>query len=202
MRPLEPGALGLTRSDYWRLGVAVPGLAATSLILTALGSGRAVLVIWCGTALGTALLVLFSWAHRRRRSDQRGSVIVFTTIWVTAVLMGVAVLSDGARLLNAHRRAFNLAEAAARAGSQEVDADRLRGSGLNELDPAKAEARAMSYLSAAGYPGTASATPEEISVQVSFSQPPGLLALLGLGPRQVVGTAASRPVQGVTTEGD
>jgi hypothetical protein len=129
-------------------------------------------------------------------------VIVFTTIWVTAVLMGVAVLNDGARLINVHRRAFNLAESAARAGSQEVDAERLRGAGVNELDPARAEARALDYLSAAGYPGTASATAEEISVRVSFSQPAGMLRLLGLGPRQVTATASSRPAQGVTTEGD
>ena len=138
----------------------------------------------------------------RSRRGERGSVIVFTTIWVTAVLMGVAVLNDGARLINVHRRAFNLAESAARAGSQEVDADRLRGAGVNELDPARAEARALDYLSAAGYPGTASATAEEISVRVSFSQPAGMLRLLGLGPRQVTATASSRPAQGVTTEGD
>lgn len=138
----------------------------------------------------------------RLRHAERGSVTVFTTIWVTAVLMGVAVLNDGARLVNAHRRAFNLAEAAARAGSQEVGAERLRGSGANELDPAKAEARAVDYLSTAGYPGSATATATEISVQVSFSQPAGMLRLLGLGPRQVTATASSRPAQGVTTEGD
>ena len=138
----------------------------------------------------------------QRRHDERGSVIVFTTIWVTAVLMGVAVLNDGARLVNAHRQAFNLAEAAARAGSQEVDAERLRGSGANELDPAKAEARAVDYLSTAGYPGSAAATATEISVQVSFSQPAGMLRLLGLGLRQVTATASSRLAQGVTTEGD
>ena len=138
----------------------------------------------------------------RSRRGERGSVIVFTTIWVTAVLMGVAVLNDGARLINVHRRAFNLAESAARAGSQEVDADRLRGAGVNELDPARAEARALDYLSAAGYPGTASATAEEISVRVSFSQPAGMLRLLRLGPRRVTATASSRPAQGVTTEGD
>ena len=138
----------------------------------------------------------------RRQQGERGSVIVFTTIWVTAVLMGVAVLNDGARLVNAHRKAFNLAEAAARAGSQEIDAERLRGSGVNELDPARAEARAVDYLSAAGYPGSASATAEGISVQVSFSQPAGMLRLLGLGPRQVTASASSRPAEGVTTEGD
>ncbi len=43
--------------------------------------------------------------RRRRQRTERGSVIVFTTIWVTAVLMGVAVLNDGARLVNAHREA-------------------------------------------------------------------------------------------------
>ncbi len=133
---------------------------------------------------------------------ERGSVIVFTTIWVTAVLMSVAVLNDGARLINAHRKAFNLAEGAARAGSQEVDAERLRGAGVNELDPPRAEARAIDYLSAAGYTGTASASTEEISVRVSFSQPAGMLGLLGLGARQVTATASSRPAQGVTTKGD
>ena len=129
-------------------------------------------------------------------------MIVFTTIWVTAVLMGVAVLNDGARLINAHQRAFNLAESAARAGSQEVDAERLRGAGVKALDPARAEARAIDYLSGTGYPGSASATTEEISVRVSFSQPAGMLRLLGLGARQVTATASSRPAQGVTTEGD
>ena len=139
---------------------------------------------------------------RRRRRDDRGSVIVFTTIWVTAVLMGVAVLNDGARLVNAHRKAFSLAESPARAGSPETYAERLRASGVHELDPARAQARAVAYLSAAGYPGSASATAEGIEVQVSFSQPAGMLGLLGLGPRQVTATASSRPAQGVTTEGD
>ena len=138
----------------------------------------------------------------RLRRAETGSVIVFTTIWVTAVLMGVAVLSDGARLVNAHRRAFDLAESAARAGSQEVDAERLRGSGVTELDPARAEARAIAYLNDAGYPASASASADEISVRVSFGQPPGLLRLLGLGPRLVVATGSSRAAQGVTTEGD
>ena len=128
-------------------------------------------------------------------------MIVFTTIWITAVLMGVALLSDGARLLNAHRRAFNVAESAARAGSQELDPGGLRGSGITQLDPSRAEARASAYLSAAGYTGSASATSDAISVRVNFSQPPGLLRLLGVGPRPVVGTASSRPAQGVTAEG-
>ena len=128
-------------------------------------------------------------------------MIVFTTIWVTAALMGVAVLNDGARLLNAHRKAFNLAEAAARAGSQEVDAERLRGSGVKELDAARAQSRAMVYLGSAGYPGSASADGEGITVTVSFNQSLGMLALLGLVSRQVTGTASARPAQGITAEG-
>ena len=139
--------------------------------------------------------------HRRYRRTERGSVIVFTTIWVTAVLMGVAVLNDGARLLNAHRKAFNLAEAAARAGSQEVDIDRLRDSQVEELDSPRAEARALDYLSAAGSPGSASADAEGISVTVSFTQPLGMLRLLGLTSRQVTATASARPAQGITAEG-
>ena len=139
--------------------------------------------------------------HRLYRRTERGSVIVFTTIWVTAVLMGVAVLNDGARLLNAHRKAFNLAESAARAGSQEVDAERLRGSGVKELDAARAQSRALAYLGSAGYPGSASADAEGISVTVSFTQPLGMLRLLGLTSRQVTATASARPAQGITAEG-
>ena len=138
---------------------------------------------------------------QRRRRGERGSVIMFTTIWVTAVLMGVAVLNDGARLLNAHRKAFNLAEAAARAGSQEVDSERLRGSGVKELDAARAQTRAMAYLGSAGYPGSASADVEGITVTVSFSQSLGMLRLLGLVSRQVTATASARPAQGITAEG-
>src|SRR3546814_2863091 len=58
--------------------------------------------------------------------NERGSVTAFVVIMTSALLAMAGLVIDGGYALAAHRRAFNEAEAAARAGAQAVDLDTLR----------------------------------------------------------------------------
>lgn len=136
-----------------------------------------------------------------RRRDEGGSVVVFVTIWTTVVLIGAGLLYDGGLILAAHRRAFDIAESAARAGAQQLDPQALQaGVGPGRLDPATARARAEDFLTAAGATGTAAADGDGVRVQVRIRQPVTLLGLVRIGPQEVVGTGFSRVLRGTAVE--
>src|SRR3546814_6287344 len=78
--------------------------------------------------------------------NERGSVTAFVVIMTSALLAMAGLVIDGGYALAAHRRAFNEAEAAARAGAQAVDLDTLRATGDVVLDAEEAERRALEYL--------------------------------------------------------
>ncbi|MEZ5230977.1 MAG: Tad domain-containing protein [Acidimicrobiales bacterium] len=68
------------------------------------------------------------------RSQERGSVTVFTVVMTVALLFMAGLVFDGGQILNARRVAANIAESAARAGAQELDEDAARGTGATTLD--------------------------------------------------------------------
>jgi hypothetical protein len=135
--------------------------------------------------------------------SERGSVVVFVVVWTMTVLVGAGLLYDGGLILAAQRRAFDVAESAARAGAQEVIPESLRATeGQVQLDPEKVEARVAQYLATTGYRGTASVQGGVVTVRVRIVQPVSLLSLVNFGPAEVVGTGSSRPVPGITRGGD
>jgi uncharacterized membrane protein len=136
----------------------------------------------------------------RRRPPEVGSVTVMVAILAMALLLFVGLVYDGGRILTAKRRAINTAEQAARAGAQEVSIASVRAGGPHRLDPPAARAAALTYLSQAGYSGTARVRADSIDVDVAWSQPMIILHLVGVGTPGGTVSASARSVHGVTSE--
>lgn len=134
--------------------------------------------------------------------NDRGSVTVFVVVLTVALLMVGGLVIDGGYTLAANRRAFNEAEAAARAGAQAVDMDVLRSTGTVQLDADAARRRAEAYLAALGRDGTVEVEGDSVQVRVRFPQPMLILSIVGVGPLQIEGQGTARAVRGVTAGDD
>jgi hypothetical protein len=130
--------------------------------------------------------------------SERGSVTAFVVIMTSALLAVAGLVIDGGYALAAHRRAFNEAEAAARAGAQAVDLDVLRATGDVVLDAGEAERRTLSYLAALDRSGTVEVDGDVIRVRLSFEHGLVLLDAFGVGPMRIEGDGEARAVRGVT----
>ncbi len=134
--------------------------------------------------------------------SERGSVTVFVVVFTAAILMVGGLVLDGGYTLAAHRRAFNEAEAAARAGAQAVDLDALRATGVVQLDAEAARHRAESYLASSGHHAAVDVEGDTVRVTVSFRQPMLILDVVGVGPLDINGEGTARAVRGVTAGDD
>lgn len=134
--------------------------------------------------------------------NERGSVTMFVVVFTVALLMVAGLVIDGGYTLAAHRRAFNEAEAAARAGAQAIDLDALRATGNAVLDPDAARARAEDYLARTGHRGFVEVDGDTVRVRVEFRQPMVLLSIVGVGPLDINGDGSARAVRGVLSGGD
>lgn len=122
----------------------------------------------------------------------------FVTVFTVALLGVAGLVADGGLLLAAHQRAFNEAEAAARAGAQAVDVDALRSGAGVRLDPSEAERRARDYLTSINRDGTVEVAGDTVRVRLAFRQDLTILGAFGLGARTVEGEGVARAVSGVT----
>lgn len=91
------------------------------------------------------------------------------------LIMVAGMAYDGGQIVAAQATARDLASSAARAGAQEVDVDRLRGSGDAVLDPERATGAALAFLAQAGFAGTTSVNGASITVTVRVRQPMRIL---------------------------
>jgi Flp pilus assembly protein TadG len=93
---------------------------------------------------------------------------------VAVVAVGLVMVAgmayDGGQIVAAQATARDLASSAARAGAQEVDVDRLRGSGDTVLDPDRATDAALAFLAQAGFTGTTRVDGASITVTVRVHQ--------------------------------
>lgn len=112
-----------------------------------------------------------------RRTDDRGSLTAFVAVVAFALVMVAGMAYDGGRVIAAHTAARNDASQAARAGAQRIDLVHLRTANEPRLDPAKAEAAALAYLTETGATGTVAVDAASITVTVTRTQP--LLILPG-----------------------
>jgi len=106
--------------------------------------------------------------------SERGSMTAFMAVIATALVFVAGMAYDGGQVLTAHSRARNDAEAAARAGAQQIDLDHLRSTNEPRLDAAAATA-ARDYLERVGATGTASVSGASITVTVTRTQPMRIL---------------------------
>lgn len=115
-----------------------------------------------------------------RRRGERGQVIAFLVV-MTAGFMAIAgLVDDGGRALSGRARALDEAQAAARAGAQQINLTLLRGSGAIELDAPAAMQAADQYLSTVGDPGAVTVSGNAVHVTVTVTVPTQILGVLGV----------------------
>ncbi len=126
---------------------------------------------------------------------------VFVVVVAVALVAAAGLVVDGGYTLAAERRAYNEAEAAARAGAQALSADTSRNGGTLVLDPGAATAAAQTYLAQTGHVGTVVVTGDSVAVDVSFVEPMRMLNMFGVSQLQVHGHGQATAVAGIQTVG-
>lgn len=130
---------------------------------------------------------------RSKRHDERGSTTILIAALGLALLMAAGLAVDGGRKLGALSEARNIADNAARAGAQMVDADTYRATGTPILDPAAAVARSNDYLARHGHSGTVTVDGATVTVTVTIQVPTRFLP----GPFVVSATESATAVTGI-----
>ena len=126
----------------------------------------------------------------------------YATVWtaltgfILIVLAGLIVAAGV--VFGAQERGYDLAQAAARAGAQEIDLDVLRADGQVRLNPARAITRARQFLTRAGATGTVTATTVSVTVTATTRQPTTMLARVGVDSVTVTSTGRATPVTDAT----
>lgn len=122
-----------------------------------------------------------------RRHGERGAVSMFIAVLGVAFVMVAGLAIDGGRKLGALSDARDLADNAARAGAQAVDADTYRATGVVVLDPGAATQAASDYLAATGHTGTITVTANTVTVTVGLRVDTRILP----GPLNVTATESA-----------
>lgn len=125
--------------------------------------------------------------------DDNGSVSLTIAVAMPALVALLGLVVDGGLSLAERQRIALAAEAAARAGANELDVDALHRN-LIRLDPQAATAVAQQQLQQGGYAGTVSATPDAVTVTVMGRHSMTVLALVGVRHVDLTGTATARPI--------
>ena len=133
--------------------------------------------------------------HARPGTD-RGSATGWAIGTILVGLLIVALLFDAAAAMSTRAAALDTAQQAARAGADQLDLTLLRASGQVAIDPAAAHTTAQQWLQQAGTEGTVAATPAQVEVTVTLTQPTVLLAAVGVPTFTITATATARPLTG------
>lgn len=139
------------------------------------------------------------WRNRSR--DDAGQVTAFVTVLVVALLALGGLVLDGGLALSAKMQALDAAQAAARAGAQQLDLATYRATNTARLDPTRAANAARRWLADAGLDGDATATATTVTVTVRRHSRTQLLQLVGVRELDVSATATATAVQGITGAG-
>jgi hypothetical protein len=136
-------------------------------------------------------------ASRGLRDRGSASVWMLSLTVIAGLIVGLVI--DGSSRLDAMRDADHAAAEAARAGAQALPGSIGFVSSTGALPgSAQALAAANAYLSAAGVPGSASASPDgSLTVSTTVSWSPKFLSVIGVGASDVRGSAAVSLVRGV-----
>lgn len=135
----------------------------------------------------------------RSGRGEEGTVTAFVVIFVFALLLLAGLVIDGGLTLSARVQAVNEAQAAARAGAQQINLPLFRSTGQVALQPDQAVQAAQAYLAATGHAGTVTVTGDQVQVAVHISQPMQILGLAGIGHLAVTGHGTATAEQGVNT---
>jgi Flp pilus assembly protein TadG len=142
--------------------------------------------------------VLARWVRHRTGGGDAGEVTPFVVLISVALLAVAGLVLDAGLAISAKVQALDTAQAAARAGAQQLDLYAYRTRGVTRLDPARAASTARAWLASAGVSGDASATATTVTVTVRRDSRTQLLQLVGVGSLSVSASATATAVQGVT----
>lgn len=138
---------------------------------------------------------------RSTPQPEGGTVTAFMVCMTVALLAVAGLVVDGGTILAARVRAYDDADAAARAGAQALDEAALR-QGQVRLDAAAARSAVASFLGRTGSAGTASVTGTRVEVEVAREVHPHLLSAIGIGSTTVHGHGSATAVRGIRRAGD
>jgi hypothetical protein len=137
-------------------------------------------------------------ARQSRLRGSRGTANALIIVAFAGVMLIAAGLAhDGSRVLAARREAVDVADQAARAGVQAVDAGAARA-GRVSVDAAAAVAEANRFVQAAGFHGSAAWTGDRLRVTVTIPVDLPLLSSAGLSSTTVTGEGSARIVRGIS----
>jgi hypothetical protein len=144
------------------------------------------------------IAIALRWVQRRTGGGDAGQVTPFAVILTVALMAVAGLVLDGGLALSAKVQALDVAQAAARAGAQQLDLVQYRTTNVAVLDPARAASAARAWLVVAGVSGDATATTATVTVTVRRRSNTQLLQLIGVGQLHVSASATATAVQGVT----
>ncbi|MFJ3825998.1 TadE/TadG family type IV pilus assembly protein [Streptomyces nodosus] len=138
----------------------------------------------------------------RSRSDargDRGSVSIYVAIVLVGLLVMIGIAVDGGGKMRATERADALAQEAARAGGQQLDAGDAITADRIAVDPAAARAAALDYLRQAGAKGMVdvSGDARTLTVTVTGKYSTRFLPVIGVTDMSVTGHGSATLLHGV-----
>ena len=136
----------------------------------------------------------------RRCGGDRGTVTAFVVGFAVALLAMAGLVIDGGYMLAGQRAAFDVAEAAARAGAQAVDENALRQGGGVVVQPGEARQRVAEYLARSGHDGTVEINGDTVTVHVTVTQRLAILGIVGVGPATIHASGTAHGVRSVRDE--
>ena len=138
---------------------------------------------------------------RRREADRRarrGQALIWVALLLPLLLSIIGLALDGGIVFAARRQAQNAADAAARAGAQEIDIARYRDTGEVILDADWARYEARRYLAGLGArDATVDIVGNRIFVTVRRDVPLSFLRLVGVASVRIEASAVAAPFYGI-----
>lgn len=136
---------------------------------------------------------------RRWRVDDAGQITPWSVFGVVLVILLAGLVFDAGMAMADQVRLYDRAQAAARAGAQQIDLGTYRSSGIIRLDPDAAATAARTFLARSGTTGTATATAVTVTVTVTGVRTTQLIHLIGVSSIPIDASATATAVTGVTT---
>lgn len=133
-----------------------------------------------------------------RIGARRGQALLWVALLLPVFLSVVGLALDGGIVFAARRQAQNAADAAARAGAQEIDIARYRDTGEVVLDDGWARYEARRYAAGLGSPDASiGIAGNQVFVTVRREVPLSFLRLVGVASVRIEASAVAAPVYGI-----
>lgn len=134
-----------------------------------------------------------------RKRARRGQALIWTALLLPLLLAIVGLALDGGIVFAARRQAQNAADAAARAGAQEIDIARYRDTDEVVLDERWARYEARRYLAGLGArDATVDIAGNQVFVTVRREVPLSFMRLVGVGSVRIEASAIAAPAYGIS----